>query len=379
MVAISATCWVEIDLGAVRSNVAALRRRARPAGVAAVVKADGYGHGAVRVARAALEAGAAWLCVFTVREALALRGAGIEAPILCMGPVLNEDPAAIAEHGISAVVDSSGTAARLAEAAERAGRAIGVQINLDSGMQRYGLAHAEGLALAEAVHSRRWLDLEAVFTHFPDAAGADSPGRPARSATLEAFEHFQRSAERMGAPMRHAAASAAALQLPETSLDLVRAGIALYGIDPAPQVGVAETERLGPVLSWRTRVLAVREVRRGEAVSYGGLWRAERDSRIGVVGAGYADGLARGLSPGGELLVRGERVPIRGAICMDSTMIDLTEVAEARVGDTATIIGRDGAEAISAWELARRLGTIPYEVCTGIGARVPRIAIGESD
>ena len=367
--AISATCWAEIDLSALRTNVEVLRRQADPAGVAAVVKADAYGHGAVAIAQAALEAGAERLCVFTVREAVELREAGIAAPILCLGPVLYGDAPQIAEHDIAAVVDSDETAIKLASAALEAGVRVRVHINIDSGMQRYGLAPDQALALAEQVRTMPSLDLEAVFTHFPDAANAD------RSGTLGAFRRFQRTADQIGAPMRHAAASAATFNLPQSSLDFVRAGIALYGMDPAPGLGLPVTQELRPVLSWKTSLLAIRQVRQGESVSYGGLWTADRDSRIGVIGAGYADGLRRRLADNGAMLVRGQRAPIRGAICMDSTMIDLTDITEAAVGDTVTIVGRDGAEAISAWDLARQLDTISYEIFTNISARVPRLVV----
>ena len=367
--AISATCWAEIDLSALRTNVEVLRRQAKPAGVAAVVKADAYGHGAVAIAQAALEAGAVRLCVFTVREAVELREAGIGAPILCLGPVLSGDSRQIAEHDIATVVDSDETAIKLASAALEAGIRVRVHINIDTGMQRYGLARDRAIALAEQVRAMPSLDLEAVFTHFPGAANAD------RSGTHDAFRRFQRTADQIGAPMRHAAASAATFNLPQSSLDFVRVGIALYGMDPAPELVLPASQELRPVMSWKTSLLAIRQVRQGESVSYGGLWTADRDSRIGVIGAGYADGLRRGLAENGAMLVRGQRAPIRGAICMDSAMIDLTDITEAAVGDTVTIIGRDGSEAISAWDLARQLDTIPYEIFTSISARVPRVVV----
>ena len=369
MPASSATSWAEIDLAALRHNVALLRRQAAPAKVAAVVKADAYGHCAITVAIASIEAGAASLCTFTSREAVELREAGIYTPILSLGPVLRDDPELIAKHDIAVVVDSADTAARLADAAQAAGRVVRVQINIDSGMQRYGLPHEEAIVVAEVVNALDSLTLEGAFTHLPDGGNAD------RSLSLEALQRFQRSADQIGAPVRHAAASAATFNLPRAGLDLVRAGIALYGMDPAPHLAHPEAGRLRPVMSWRTTLLAVRQVARGESVSYGGLWTAERDSRIGVVGVGYADGLSRALSPGAEMLIRGRRAPIRGAICMDCAMIDLTDIADAQVGDVVTIIGRDRDAEIHAWELAERLGTIPYEIFTGISARVPRIPL----
>ena len=347
--------------------------------VAAVVKADAYGHGAVAVGAAALAAGAASLCVFTVREAMELREAGIDAPILCMGPVLADDPELIAEHDITAVADSAQTVARLAEAQLKPGKVTpsGSTSTSTAACNATACRTPRLLALAQEVRSYRSLKLEAVFTHFPDAGNAD------RDASLEALRRFQRTADQIGAPLRHAAASAASFNLREASLDYVRAGIALYGIDPAPALRHPQAARLRPVMSWRTTLLAIRDVARGESVSYGGLWAAERDSRIGVTGVGYADGLSRALSHtsslGGEMLVRGERAPIRGAICMDSAMLDLTEIPDAAVGDVVTIIGGDGTASIGAWDIAGRLDTIPYEVFTGISARVPRVVVSETD
>ena len=364
--ATSATSWAEVNLAALRHNVDLLRRQVSPAGVAAVVKADAYGHGAITIARAALEAGAVRICVFTVREAVELREAGIDAPILCLGPVLAEDPDPIAALDIGVVVDSATTVRRLAEASQRAARTIRVHINIDAGMQRYGLQPAQAIELAHVARSVDVLELEGVFTHFADA------GNSQRQPSLDALQRFQETADQIGAPLRHAAASAAVFNLPQASLDFVRTGIALYGIDPAPELKDPAAALLRPVLSWRTRLLAIRQVARSESVSYGGLWTAERDSRIGVTGVGYADGLARRLSPGGDMLVRGQRAPIRGAICMDTTMIDLTEIPNATVGDDVTILGVDRSQSISAWDIAARLDTIPYEILTGISDRVPR-------
>ncbi len=369
----SATCWAEIDRSAVRHNVAVLARTVEPASVAAVVKADAYGHGAVAVSRAALEAGAARLCVFTVGEAVELRDAGIGAPILVLGPLSPADMPPAARLDVAVVVDEPETAARLAQAAADETARTRVHINIDSGMQRYGRSHEEARALADAIRSHDELELDGVFTHFPDAA------KPDPETTLIALRQFVRTAEQVGARQRHAAASAAAFQVREGGLDFIRAGIALYGADPAPEIPDSGAAALRPVLSWRAMLMSVRDVPRGQSVSYGGLWTAPRDSRIGVIGAGYADGLRRGLSPGASVLVRGRRAPIRGAICMDSSMIDLTGIPQAEAGDVVTLIGDDGGESIRAWELARRLDTIPYEIFTGIASRVPRVNVDGAD
>ena len=358
--------WAEIDLGALRWNTAALRRAAGGAAVAAVVKADGYGHGAVEVARTALDAGAERLCVFSLREAVALRADGIRAPILLLGPL----PPGAAEQAVGLDLTSSlrrpdevESCARASQAAERR---TAVHINVEGGMQRLGLAATEAIALAEAVRSHDSLWLEGVYTHFPDAGAADP------TPTREAFERFLITAKAIGAPLRHAAASAAMLRFPEMALEMVRPGIALYGESPFSS---AVQCALRPALAWRAPLLAVRDVPAGESVSYGGLWTAQRDSRIGVVAVGYADGLSRVLWDRTEMLVRGRRVPITGTICMDLTMIDLTDVPEATEGDTVTLIGEDGEERIGAAELAAHAGTLAYEVLTGIGPRVRRVYV----
>ena len=369
MPAQSQTSWVEIDLAALHANVQLLRRLAAPARVAAVVKADAYGHGAVPIAQAALDAGAATLCVFTIPEAIQLREAGIAGDLLCLGPLLDEDFGNAALLDIAVTADSPATVAALAEAAFTNNRTVRVHLNLDSGMHRYGRSAAEVRTLAAAVRRADGLHLAGLFTHFPDAA---NPAPAARAQAAAALTNFQALAHEVNAPLRHAAASAAAFNVAGSQLDLIRAGLALYGIHPSPNLPHPAAAQLQPVLSWRTRLLSIRDVAAGEAVSYGGLWTATADTRIGVIGAGYADGLARALSPGGALLVRGTRCPLRGAVCMDSAMIDLTDAPHAQAGDTATIIGRDGSDEITAWDLANHLGTIPYEVCTSITARVPR-------
>ena len=367
------SAWAEIDLAALRWNAAALRRAAGGAAIAAVVKADGYGHGAVEAARAALEGGAERLCVFAPQEAIALREAGLRAPILALGPLPKNQAELAARLELTVSLRRIEEVEACAEAARAEQREMAVHLNIDGGMQRLGLGAAEAIALAAAVRERDSLRLEGVYTHLPDAVGADPA--PIR----ETFARFLETADAIGAPIRHAAASAALLRFPEMALEMARPGIALYGASPFGadmQCGGADVQcGLRPALSWRAPLLAVREVAAGESVSYGGLWTAQRDSRIGVVGVGYADGLRRSLWDRGEMLVRGRRAPITGTVCMDMTMIDLTEIPEAAEGDTVTLIGVDGAEQIRATELAERAGTLSYEVLTGIAPRVRRVYI----
>ncbi len=362
----SANSWAEIDLHALAHNVRTLQRRAGTAQLAAVVKADGYGHGAPTVAQAALEAGAPLCAVFSLPEAIHLREHGIDSSILVLGPILPEDAPDIARSRLTAVVDTPETAQALNTAARADEATLPIHLNLDAGMQRFGLSHTDALKLAEVVSRCPNLYLEGTMTHFPNAGTGDE------SHTLNAFHAFMQTANAIGAPIRHAAASAALLRFPQTALELVRPGLALYGIDPFR----SNESELKPVLSWKARLLAIRDLKAGESVSYGGLWTAPHDARIGVIGAGYADGLRRSVSGPGATLIRGSRAPYLGAICMDCAMIDLTHIPDAQVGDAVTLIGVDGEAELSAWEMSDWTGAIPYEICTGIGPRVPRITVG---
>ena len=356
--------WAEINLAALRWNTAALRRAAQGAALAAVVKADGYGHGAVQTAQAALDGGAERLCVFALQEAVALREAGLRTPILLLGPLPPEQTQLAARLDLTVSLRHIAEVQACAAAASAEQRRIAVHINIEGGMHRLGLPAGEAIALAAAVRAHDSLLLEGVYTHFPDA-DADDP-----APTREAFAQFLKTAATIGAPIRHAAASAATLRFPEMALELIRPGIALYGASP---FGAGVQCALRPALSWRAPLLDVRPVSAGASVSYGGLWTAQRDSRIGIVAVGYADGLPRNLRDGTEMLVRGQRAPITGAVCMDLTMIDLTDIPKAAAGDAVTLIGKDGPEQIHADQLAERADRLSYELFTGVAARVPRL------
>ena len=282
----AASNWVEVDLGALRHNVGVLRRVARGAQLAAVVKADAYGHGAAPIARAAIDAGATRLCVFALSEAVALREADLCAPILVLGPLPRDRIEQAVSLDLTVSLSGLEEAGELARVARAAGRRAAVHINVDGGMQRLGLSGDAAIRLAAAVREHDSLWLEGVYTHFPDAYADDG------ASTRSAFERFLQTANTVGAPLRHAAASAALLRFPEMALELVRPGIALYGAGPLPGEAAAD---LRPVLSWRAGLLLVRDVPTGESVSYGGRWTARHDSRVGVIGIGYADGLRRAL------------------------------------------------------------------------------------
>ncbi len=367
----------EIDLSAIAANVAlACRLAGAGTQVMAVVKADAYGHGAVPVARTAIDAGATWLGVATPEEALPLRAAGIASRILVLGPIAPEQADLVASQDLDQCVSDSGQAEVLDRAARARGRVLAVHLKVDTGMGRVGLRPREVRKAVEKICALASVRLVGLMTHFAEAEAED----PAFAREqLARFEEAARDlvAAGIAAPIRHAANSAGLLFLPEARLDLVRTGIMLYGYHPrGPHRGPEPLLR--PALRFRTVISQVRDVARGESVSYGRTFVAPRELRVATLPVGYADGCGRLLSNRGHALVRGRRVPIVGRVCMDMTMVDVTGLPDVRMGDEAVLIGRQGEEEISADEVAEVQGTISYEVLCRIGPRVPRVYLPSS-
>ena len=368
--------WVEVDLDAVAHNVALLVERCRPAVVCAVVKAGGYGHGAVPVARAALAAGAEWLAVALVDEGIELRSAGIDAPILVLSEPRPVEMAVLVDHALVATLYTRAGIVAIAAVAAVRHTVVPVHLKVNTGMNRVGAAPADVVALARAIDTDPNLSLEALWTH---CAVADEPDHP---FTAEQLARFGAAIEALAAaglrpPLLHAANSAAALTLPEARFDLVRVGIAIYGIAPSPALAsVDAVADLRSALSLHARVAHVKRVEAGERVSYGLRHEFEHEATVATVPLGYADGVARRLSAvGGEVLIRGRRHPIVGVITMDPFMVDCGD-DPVQVDDEVVLIGRQGDEVISANDWGERLGTIGYEVVCGIGPRVPRVYRG---
>ncbi len=349
--------WAEIDLDAVAHNVGLLRAAAAPAAVWVVVKADGYGHGAVPVARAALTAGADALCVALVDEGLALREAGIDAPIL----VLSEQPPRQVPSAVAAGLQL--TVSSLAGARAAAGGSV--HLKIDTGMHRAGCDPTEALAVAQAIGHHT-----GTFTHL---ARADEPCHPATTRQLSVFDGVLRDLAAAGIDpgVVHAANSAGALAHPAARFDAVRVGIVIYGLCPGP--GVAHLCReLEPALRLVARVSAVRRVAAGEGVSYGHRYTTDAATTLATAPLGYADGVPRALAlAGGAALVHGRRYPIAGVVTMDQLVLDCGD-DEVAVGDEVVLLGHQGDAEIPVDEWAERLGTIPYEVTCGISPRVPR-------
>jgi alanine racemase len=371
--------WAEVDLNAVRHNVGLLTRLVSPAGVMAVVKADGYGHGSVASAYAALEAGATWLGVALVEEGVELRDAGVETPILLLSQPPVEAARAVVDAGLTPVVHSGRFVDALAKAAADAGAVDPqpVHLKVDTGMHRIGCSPSEALDLAPAIRKHRELHLQGLLTHFAVADEADNPYTARQVAVFEAVrKELARSGIRP--PLVHAANSAGVLTVPEARYDLVRCGIAVYGIAPAADLDGRLP--LKPALSLKARVSYVRRLVAGERLSYGLRYEVDVPSTVVTVPVGYADGVPRRLGEvGGEVLIGGRRKPIAGTVTMDQLLVDLgpTEAAgDVEIGTEVVLLGRQGDENVSAAEWAAKLGTIPYEVCCGIGDRVPRRYLG---
>ena len=332
--------------------------------VMAVVKANGYGHGAVPSARAALEGGASWLAVSSVPEGLELRKAGIREPILNLGytppPALS---AAIAAKLALTVYDHAGL-----ELLKTAATEIAVHVKLDSGMHRLGAAPEEAIRLATEVHADANLRLEGFWTHFADA----DRDLAFTTQQLRIFLDARASLVRAGVTgfISHAANSAAILRLPEARLDLVRAGLILYGVRPVSTW--SDLASLRPALTWQTIVTNVVTLPAGESVGYGRRYTAKQPGRVATIAAGYADGLQWRSAEKGCAIVRGVRAPFAGSISMDQAALDVAGVPNVQVGDVVTLIGRDGEAMLSADDLADAAGTISYEVLCGISSRVPR-------
>jgi alanine racemase len=360
-----------VDLEAIRHNVGVLKPER--AEVMAVVKANGYGHGSVPVARAALSAGASWLGVALVEEGIELRDAGITGPIL----VLSEFPPGSEKEALAAgLVPSLYTEDglhRLAEAAGSLGRRVGVHVKVDTGMHRVGI-DTDQVAPLVAMLLDSGLELEGLWTHFAKSEETDDPFT---SVQLERFN-------RVAAIMRegrvvprylHAANSAAVMTRPDSHLDMVRLGIAMYGLCPGPTLPADACSTLRPAMSFKSAVTMVKRVPAGEAISYGQHYTLERLSTMATVPVGYADGYSRLLSGKAEVLIRGRRYPVAGTVTMDQLMVDCGD-DPIETGDEVVLIGRQGDERITADALAGWMGTISYEVVCGLSERVPREYVG---
>ena len=374
--------WAEIDLDALAQNFREVRKAADPkAMVCCVVKADAYGHGAVRVAREFASLGADWFAVSNLEEALQLRQAGIETPVLVLGYTPADKAGTLSRENISQCVYSLEYARDLSRFAQEAGVEVNIHLKIDTGMSRLGFYYQDisrDEAAVEEVKeacSLPGLVPQGIFTHF----AVSDEGQAGDAFTMRQFgclKEMIESLARAGVtfPVRHCANSAGVFDYPLSHLDMVRAGIVLYGLYPSGEL--RSRPDLKPALALKSVVSHVKTLLPGATVSYGRKFTAQHEMRVATVPVGYADGYPRLLSPGGaEVLIGGKRCPILGRICMDQLMADVTALDQVRVGDTVTLIGRDGEEEITADELAEKEGTINYEVVCALSKRVPRVYV----
>ncbi len=376
--------WAEVDLGAIAHNMKEIRRVTHPgARLMAIVKANAYGHGAVPVSKTVVENGAEMLGVARIAEAVELRQAGIHVPIVVLGYVPFNCLKDLWEFDISTTVYSASMARAMSRAASRAGKNIRMHLKVDTGMGRLGLllpflampdaSRKLDAATAEAVSIIRLpgLELEGVFTHF---AAADMADKTFSRRQFDSFMAFLNMLEIQGVeiPLRHAANTAAIIELPETHLDLVRPGIGIYGYYPSDEVrrGVLS---LRPAMTLKTRIIYLKQVPAGFKVSYGMTYETKKPTTIATVASGYADGVNRLLSNSGCMLVHGCRAPVVGRICMDQTMLDVGHVPHVALEDEAVVFGRQGESLMGADEVAAVYHTISYEVVSTVGCRVPRM------
>lgn len=367
--------YIEVNLDTIADNVRSMKERLTPGTrIMGVIKTDGYGHGSVPIA-AKLEAqDFMWgFAVATAEEAHELRLAGIRKPVLILGYTFPYCYEQLAEEEIRPAVFRRDSLEQLQAAAKRIGRKIKVHIKVDTGMSRIGITpDEEGLKLIDDLREREEIEAEGIFTHFARADEAD------KSSTEEQLEIFRRFAdmaeERLGCsiPLKHCSNSASILEMRRADMDLVRAGIALYGLCPSAEV-TGEAMHLKPALSLYSRIVYIKTIHRGQSVSYGGTFTAERDMRIATVPLGYGDGYPRSLSGKGYVLICGKPAPILGRICMDQFMVDVSNIPEAEEGGRVVLLGSDGEARISAEELGNLSGRFNYELVCDFGKRIPRI------
>jgi alanine racemase len=366
MDASACSTWLEVDLEAIRQNVHRLKQVSGVT-VMAVVKANAYGHGIAEVARAAVAGGAGWCGVARIEEALALRQAGIKAPIL----VLGYTPAERLPEAISARLSLAVYARQQGEVFSTAAQALNARLKvhakIDTSMGRLGVFPEEGGQFVRHLVSLPGIEVEGIFTHF---ASADEPENPATDAAIDRFNGLLEELNGLGLrpPMVHAANSAAALYFPRARFDLVRCGISIYGLHPSSEARLPAGFRAA--LAWKARLTSIKRLPPGHGVGYNARYVTTRHESIGTVSVGYADGFRRRL--GNFALVQGQRVPVVGGVCMDQCMLQLDQVAAARMGDEVVLIGRQGDASITAEDVAEAWGTVNYDVVCGLAGRVPR-------
>jgi len=364
--------WAEIDLGAIRSNIGAIKSLLRPqTGLMAVVKANAYGHGMLEVSKLCIEAGAAYLAVANPEEALTLREGGIGAPILVLGWMPPEYAAAMVENNVDVTVFEPGAAAGLSQAAVAAGKPARIHLKVDTGMGRLGFdPKPQSLEAIRGLASLPGIEIRGIFSHL---ATSDETDKTFAYQQLGVFRQFTADLEEMGVsiPIHHLANSGAIMEIPEAQLDMVRAGIIIYGLYPSDEVDHSIV-KLIPAMTLKSRVSFVKTLPAEHSVSYGRTYISKEEIKVATVPIGYADGYNRLLSNRGWAVIRGQRVPLIGRVCMDQVMFDVTALSEVKTGDEVILFGKP-EDGVTADDLAAVIGTINYEIVCSPHSRVVRI------
>lgn len=378
------TTWIEISQSAYAHNLAFFRKKIPPTTeLSVVIKSNAYGHGMLEIARLAVQSGADSFCVHSLDEALQLRKAGFGQDILIMGPVPLGRLSEVVEHNFRLALFTTETLRELARLAQAGNQPVRVHLKLETGTYRQGINERELPRFLAALKEAPLLQLEAVYTHFANIE--DTTNHDYALRQLQRFTEMAEAVQKSGFPgvKKHTACSAAILLFPETHFDMVRLGISQYGLWPSRETFVSYKIRhtrngedvLRPVLSWKTRVGQIKEVPANHCIGYGCTYQTTRDSRIAVLPIGYADGYDRGLSNQSYVLIHGQRAPIRGRVCMNLIMVDVTDIPDVRLEDEVVLIGRQGNEVITADYLAGLIGTINYELVTRINWQIPRVVV----
>ncbi|MBQ2451801.1 MAG: alanine racemase [Lachnospiraceae bacterium] len=369
--------WAEVDLDAVTENIATIKKKIKPdTKMIPVIKTDGYGHGAIPIAKAVESEESIWgFCVATAEEAHVLREKGVKKPLLILGYTFPYSYEKMIEEEIRPTIFMLDVARLLSEKALKIGKVCRVHIKVDTGMTRIGIhPNEEGVELIRQVRELPGIEIEGIFTHF---ATADETDKSKSYRQLQMFQEFVDRIERelgIKIPMKHCSNSAGILEMPEANMDAVRAGIIIYGLWPSKEVQEKQEVELKPALTLKSRIVYVKMVTANQEISYGGTYITVRDTQVATICIGYGDGYPRSLSNIGYVLVNGQKAPILGRVCMDQFMIDVTDVkGEVCVGDVVTLIGRDNNEIITMEELGDLSGRFNYELACDIGKRVPRI------
>ena len=370
----------EINLKAFKHNLQNLKTAlGSKTEIMAVVKADAYGHGALPCAKAAIESGVGYLGAGVIEEGIELRKNGIKDPVLILGGIFADEIADLVHHNLSTILSTYHLAEALSKEGKKQGKTVNIHIKVDTGMNRLGVLPENLLALTEKIGNLPNLKIEALSTHF---SSADDEDLTITNQQIELFKKALNKLKKAGIipPLTHLANTSALFRFADSHSKMVRPGLILYGALPSPILNsVVENfcrnenlENFEPVMQWKSRIILLKSVQKGQALSYSRKYFTQKDSRIATLPIGYADGLPRRLSNNMEVLVKGRRVPQVGTICMDMILIDVSEVPDVQIGDEVVIFGKQGEEVIQVEELAQKADTIPYEILCNIGKRVPR-------